>query len=81
MSLTNSVQDWESAKEFFRMNIHHNANMEDMNSEMRDMQNIIYNYFSETRGSVKDVKNNPFDTNYRTISKNELKRQIKTLKN
>ena len=55
--------------------------MEDMNSEMRDIQNIIYNYFSETRGSVKDVKNNPFDTNCRTISKNELKRQIKTLKN
>ena len=55
--------------------------MEDMNSEMRDIQNIIYNYFSETHGSVKDVKNNPFDTNYRTISKNELKRQIKTLKN
>ena len=81
MSLTNSVQDWECANEFFRMNIHHNANMEDMNSEMRDIQNIIYNYFSETCGSVKDVKNNPFDTNYRTISKNELKRQIKTLKN
>ena len=45
------------------------------------MQNTIHNYFSETHGSVKDGEKNPFDTNYRAISKNELKRQLKTLKN
>ena len=41
-----------------------------MNSEIRDMQNIIYN-----------GEKNPFDTNYRAMSKNELKRQLKTLEN
>ena len=39
--LPNSVQDWESAHEFFRTNIHHNANIEDVNSKIRDMQNTI----------------------------------------
>ena len=39
MFLPNSVQDWESANEFPRMNIHHNANIEDVNSEIRDTIN------------------------------------------
>ena len=46
--LPNNVQDWENANAFFRINIHHNANIEDVNSEIRDMQNTIDNYFSET---------------------------------
>ena len=50
--LMNSVQDWESAKEFFRTNIHHCANIEDMNREIRYMQNTIHNHFLETHGSV-----------------------------
>ena len=37
--LPNSVQDWESANEFSRMNIHRNANIEDLNSEIRDTKN------------------------------------------
>ena len=45
------------------------------------MQNTIDNYFSDTHGSVKDGEKNPFNTNYRAMSKNELKRQLKTLKN
>ena len=57
-----------SANEFFSTNIHHKANFEDVNSKIRDMQNTIYNYFSETHG-------------YRAMSKNELKRQLKTLNN
>ena len=79
--LPNSVHDWESANEFFRINIHHNANIEDVNSEFRDMQNTIYNYFSEIYGSVKDRERNPFDTNYKAMSKNKLKQELKTLKN
>ena len=70
-----------SANEFFRTNIHHKANFEDVNSKIRDMQNTIYNYFSETHGSVKDGEKNLFDTDYRAMSKNELKRQLKTLNN
>ena len=45
------------------------------------MQNTIYNYFSKTYGSVKDGERNTFDTNYKAMSKNELKRELKTLKN
>ena len=81
MFLPNSVHDWESANEFFRIHIHHNANIEDVNSEIRDMQNTIYNYFSEIYGSVKDRERNPFDTNYKAMSKNKLKQELKTLKN
>ena len=33
------MQDWESANEFSRMNIHRNANIEDLNSEIRDTKN------------------------------------------
>ena len=33
--LPNGVQDWKSANEFFRMNIHYNANIENVNSEIK----------------------------------------------
>ena len=79
--LQNSVQDWKSANEFFRTNIYHNTNIEDINSEIRDIQNTFYNYFSKNHGSVMDSKKNPFNTNCKGMSKNELKRQLKTLKN
>ena len=69
----NSVQDWESANEFFRMSIYH----EDVNSEIRD---LICNYFSKTHGPAREGKKNPFNTNYRVMSKYVLKRQLKTLK-
>ena len=39
--LLNSVQAWESASEFFRMNMNHNANIGEVNSEIRD--NTKYN--------------------------------------
>ena len=45
----------------FRMNIHHNANVKDVNSEIRGRQNKNCNYFIY----------------FRAISKNELKRQLK----
>ena len=65
---------------FFRINIHHNANTEDMNSKIRDKQNTIYNYFLENHGSVKDGILNPFNTNYRAMPKNE-KRTQETIEN
>ena len=45
----------------FRMNIHRNANIKGMNSEIRGRQNKNYSYFSYIRA----------------MSKNELKRQLK----
>ena len=81
MLLPNSMQGWERVNKFFRTNMHHNANIEEVNSEIGDMQNAIYSYFLETHGSVKERKKNPFDTNYRAMSKNETKRQLKTLEN
>ena len=45
------------------------------------MQNTIYNHFSKTHDSVQDGKKNHFDANYRAMSKNELKRQLKTSEN
>ena len=77
--LPNSVQDWESARKFFRMNMHHNANIEEQWNK-RGMQSKTYNYFLETHGSAKDSKKNLLDTNYRSMFKNELKKQLKTLK-
>ena len=77
--LPNSVQGWESARKFFRMNMHHNANIEEQWNK-RGMQSKTYNYFLETHGSARDNKKNPLNTNYRSMFKNELKKQLKTLK-
>ena len=44
------------------------------------MQSKTYNYFLETHGSARDNKKNPLNTNYRSMFKNELKKQLKTLK-
>ena len=75
------MENWEHANRLFRTNIHHNANIVEVNSEIRDMQNIICYYLSGTCGSVKDGIKNTFDTIYRAMSKNEFKRQLKTFKN
>ena len=56
------------------MNMHHNANIEEQWNK-GGMQSKTYNYFLETHGSARDNKKNPLDTNYRSMFKNELKKQ------
>ena len=54
--LPNTEQDWESANEFFRSNLHHNNEILDIDNEINLMQSTIYNYFSEHHGVVNDGK-------------------------
>ena len=48
--LPNNVQEWERTSEYFREHLHHNNKVKDVNKD------IIYEYFSETHGQVKDKK-------------------------
>lgn len=51
------------------------------NSEIRGACKVkLIIIFLETHGSAKDSKKNLWDTNYRSMFKNELKKQLKTLK-
>ena len=54
--LPNSLHEWERANEYFRDHLHHNNKVKDVNKEINDMQNKIYEYFSETHGQVKVKK-------------------------
>ena len=54
--LPNNVQEWERANDYFRDHLHLNNKVKDVNKEMKDMQNKIHKYFSETHGQVKDKK-------------------------
>ena len=54
--LPNNVQEWERASEYFREHLHHNNKVKDVNKEISDMHDIIYEYFSETHWQVKDKK-------------------------
>ena len=56
--LPNRVQEWESASKYFRDHLHHNNKVKDVTKEINNMQNEIYQYFSETHGQVKDKEIN-----------------------
>ena len=70
-----TVREWERANEYFRVNIHHNNEIKDVNKEINDMQNKIYDYFSETYGQVKDKD----ISEYENWTKNQLKNHLKLL--
>ena len=74
--LPNTVQEWERANEYFRVNIHHNNEIKDVIKEINDMQNKIYDYFSETSVQVQDKETNK----YENWTKNQLKNHLKLLK-
>ena len=73
--LPNSVQEWECANKYFRDHLHHNNKVKDSNKEINDMQNKIYEYFSETHGQVKDKEINE----YENWTKIQLKKHPKLL--
>ena len=76
MILPNSVQEWERANEYSREHLHHNNKVKDVNKEINNMQNKIYEYFSETHGQVKDKEINE----YENWTKKQLKNHLKLLK-
>ena len=69
-----SVQEWERANDYFRDHLHLNNKVNDVNKEMKDMQNKIYKYFSETHGQVKDKKIDEHEN----WAKNQLKNHLKS---
>ena len=69
-----SVQEWERANDYFRDHLHLNNKVNDVNKEMKDMQNKIYKYFSETHGQVKDKKIDEHEN----WAKNQLKNNLKS---
>ena len=74
--LLNSVQEWQRANEYFRDYLHPNNKFKNVNREINDMQNKIYEYFSETHGQVKDKE----IKEYENWTKNQLKNNLKSLK-
>ena len=68
--MPSSAQEWERANDYFRDHLHRN------NKEINDIQNKIYEYFSETHGQVKDKEINE----YENWTKSQLKNHLKLLK-
>ena len=64
------------ANQYFRDHLHHNNEIKYINKEISDMQNKIYEYFSETYRQVKKKEINE----YENWTKNQLKQHLKLLK-
>ena len=74
--LPNSLLEWERTNEYFRDHLHHSDKVKDINKEIKDIQNKIYEYFSETHAQLKDKEINEC----KNWAKNQLKNHLKLLK-
>ena len=80
VKLPKCKREWEQANEYFKTNIHHNNEINDINQEINILQDKLYNFFAEAYGECDETEKNPYETNYNAYSKNKLKRSLKLLK-
>lgn len=80
IKLPKSKADWDTANEFFKQNLNNCDVIEDINLEIRNMQNIIYDYFAGTVGTIGG-ETDDLKQRYNELSKRQLKYELRNLKN
>ena len=80
IKLPKSKADWNIANEFFKENLNSCEQINDINAEIRNVQNVIYNYFAENNGTVGE-ESDEFKQRYNKLSKRQLKNELRNLKN
>ena len=73
--------DWKRANEYFRVMFDHTKEIIDINEEITNLQNTIYNYFRTKFGTVVEkVSNSEYKETYEKLSKRQLKKALSELK-
>ena len=81
IKLPKTKSDWKQANEYFRVMLNHTKEIVDINEEITNLQNTIYNYFQTQCGTVvKEVPNPEYKETYEKLSKRQLKKALSELK-
>ena len=81
IKLPKTKSDWKQANEYFRVTLDHTKEIVDINEEITNVQNTIYDYFRNECGTVvEEVSNSEYKQTYEKLSKRQLKKTLSELK-
>ena len=81
VKLPKTQEEWLLANDYFRTVIDTSNEITDINASIRKFNDIVYSYFEANYGHAKNVDSNEqFKQKYYNLSKNSLKKHLKTLK-
>ena len=80
IKLPKSQKDWDLANNYFRTKFDVTKEITDIDSEVQFFQATLYEYFCNTHGTVRSECTNDLHTRYDNLSRRQLKRILKELK-
>ena len=81
IKLPKTKSDWKRANEYFRVMFDHTKEIIDINEEITNLQNTLYDYFRTKFGTVVEkVSNSEYKETYEKLSKRQLKKALSELK-
>lgn len=83
INLPKSDSEWSTANDYFKMVLQLNAPIrpQDLNSNIKLLNDVIYNYFATNFGKVQKADNKNLAVKYKDFTVKELKKSLKELKN
>jgi hypothetical protein len=80
IKLPKSSAEWNIANDFFKLHLNCNNEIEDINKEIKNIQNTLYDYFADNYGTVGG-ESDDLKQHYGDLSKRQLKKELRNLKN
>ena len=81
IKLPKTESDWKQANKYFEATLDHIKEIVDINEEITNLQNTIYDYFRNECGTVvEEVSNSEYKETYEKLSKRQLKKALSELK-
>ena len=75
IKLSKTKSDWKQANEYFRFTLDHTKEIVDINEEITNLQNTIYNYFRNECGTVvEEVSNSEYKETYENSPRGNSKK-------
>ena len=79
IKLPKTTEKWNTANEYFKQHLNSCENVNDIGVEIRNIQNVIYDYFAENNGTVGG-ESDDLKQQYGQLSKRQLKYKLRDLK-
>jgi len=82
INLPKHDSEWSTANDYFKIALQSFTPItsQNINTNIRQLNETIYNYFSDTYGYTKSALNNHFTEKYKEKTAKELKKSLKMLK-
>ena len=82
INLPKSESEWSQANEYFKsaLQIDNPITMQDVNSKIKFLNNMIYNYFVDNFGHIESIPDNNMVAKYKEYTVKELKKTLRNLK-